>query len=651
MPNKIQICRQQPEKKENLTIMNTLSANFQDADGGYHEGLTLVFKDPETGIKYKDELVDPEYDYFIAKPDKRVSYNRLFIDQQDVERVTCIHRNIEGDIAKKMNLKEFFYDNIKSGNRRENQRLHTLPDVFGSDINIEDYYRFQFSLNHINDPCKVTKSFMDIEVDSINMMGDFPKPGECPINAVTLIMLDINQSFTFLLNDPSNPLIAEFKKRVEDKSIFSELKAFIKEQIRTDERILKFGLDKLEFGFLFYDNEIDLIRDIFNGINHYQPDFCLAWNMAFDIPYIIERIKVLGYDPKDIICHPDFNMKFCEYVVDHRASEFAERGDYGLISSYTTYIDQMIQYASRRKGRTRPLSFGLDHIGEIVAGVHKLDYKHITTNLADLPYVDYKTFVFYNIMDVIVQVCVEACNNDIEYMFSKAIVNNTRYSKVHRQTVYLTNRGIKEFFSQGFIMGNNVNKFNEKPDTKFPGAFVADMRRLKDTFKSCIGGIPVMIFDNVIDYDFKALYPSVIRQFNVAAHTQIGMIQILESIHSHENRQRDPQYSRGGQFVEDFQSHNWLEFCTRWLGLADYATLVKDVEQFYTAIMMPMFGLRLRNKQGEIEPMHFCSQKLPEFPMYFEDDFKVKENYVPFDYERAKEWREYAIRNINQRFR
>ena len=40
--------------------------------------------------------------------------------------------------------------------------------------------------------------------------------------------------------------------------------------------------------------------------------------MAFDIPYIIQRIKNLGYKPEDIMTHPDFKFKNATYYIDER---------------------------------------------------------------------------------------------------------------------------------------------------------------------------------------------------------------------------------------------------------------------------------------------------------------------------------------------
>ena len=63
--------------------------------------------------------------------------------------------------------------------------------------------------------------------------------------------------------------------------------------------------------------------------------------------------------------------------------------------------------------------------------------------------------------DVIVQWCIEHKTGDIDYVFNKSIMNSTQYAKVHRQTVYLANRATMYFRNKGFIIGNNINKYND----------------------------------------------------------------------------------------------------------------------------------------------------------------------------------------------
>lgn len=640
---------------DNITVMNTMMIQGTDpSDGQYKQSMTIVYKDLDSGIKYVEEIENPDYEYYMINPNKRVNYNRLFVPKEDVEKITVPYNELEKSIATDLNMKTYYFDNIRNGNRRENKKLHLHPDIFNSDMNIEDHYRFRFDKLYKNEPCSITKSFFDIEVDSINMMGDFPEPGECPINAVSLIVQEEKTIFVFLLRNKNNPLIEQFEKEAATPELYQELGNFVVEALGGYERAKKFNALDFKFNFLFYDecDEINLINDLFVAINTYKPDFALAWNMGFDIPYIIARIKALGYQPEDIMTHKDFKHKIAMYYVDERnKNEFAERGDFAAISSYTVYLDQMIEFASRRKGQSRFLSFSLDYIGETIAKVRKLDYKHITTNIAELPYKDYKTFVFYNIMDTIVQYCIEAMTKDLDYVFGKALINNTRYSKVHRQTVYLTNRATKIFEKKGFIIGNNSNKYNSKPDQKFPGAFVADLRKVDNTSKMKIYGRFVDIFNNLVDFDYASLYPSLNRQFNIAMNTIIGLMTIDEQVHDKENISNMDNWSRAGAFMEDIQSQQWLEFNTRWFHLPDYATLYHEVEFFFTNIMQAYNGLRYYDREGYVQPIIFNKPDLLYEPIVFEDTRRtIDDKFIPYDINKWEDWRRHAIEYPNQRY-
>lgn len=636
---------------DNITIMNTLFWRGMNNDGDYTDFLDVIYKDCDTGLKYVQEMVNPDYEYYIAHEDSRVDYNRLFIEEDKVDTITVPYRDLEKDIATRVGLKNYFYENIRNGNRSENRKLHLHHDVFNSDMNIEDHYMFRFSRMYRNEACNISKAYFDIEVDTIGMMGDFPEPGECPINAVSLILQEQKMIYVFLLRNKRNPMIEEFEKEVKSGSIYPELADFIVQAVGGPKVAENYKID-FKFGFLFYneEDEINLISDLFRAINSYKPDFALAWNMGFDVPYIIQRIINLGYNPEEVMSSPDFKNKIARYYVDERnKSDFAERGDFAQIASYTTYLDQMIHFASRRKGQSKFISFTLDYIGETVAKVRKLSYKHITTNIAELPYKDYKTFVFYNIIDTLVQYCIEFKTGDIDYTFTKSNINCTRYCKAHRQTVYLTNRITKDIRKDGFIIGNNCNKFNPKPTEKFPGAFVADPLQLSNHPKLMIYGRYIDCCDNGIDLDYASLYPSIIREFNIAPNTQIGMIIIDRVFNSLENIRSNNTVA--GAFVEDIQSQVWLEFCTRWLFLADYATLYHEVESFFAEKVNPIYGLKSYTREGYIIPVTFMNKDLLISPVEFNiDQPRYPDIYVEPDWNKWKETRDYATQHPNQQF-
>ena len=371
-----------------------------------------------------------------------------------------------------------------------------------SDIQIENYYRFLFNLSYKNEVFKLTKGFLDIETDIAYCLNQFPEPGEVPINAIAYCDEAHNTVYQFILNDRNNPLVEEYMHYTDRPGFQKELYDFVVNAVGGYKKAVKFGVDKMEYKLIFFDDEYELIKTAFKIIKATVPDFIEVWNMAFDLNYIIERIKVLGHDETETICDGRYPYSFLKFYVDERnKNNYEERGDYVAASMYTVWLDQMIEFASRRKGRGRYQSFKLDAIGEVVAGVRKLDYSHITTDLGKLPYIDFKTFSFYNVMDVIVQKCIEASTNDLEYVFTKCLVNNTNYAKCHRQSVYLANRFCKDFYEYGYVIGNNKNLWNEKPTTKFPGAMVGDPTHNADSVMLHINGRPTQLSDNAVDFD------------------------------------------------------------------------------------------------------------------------------------------------------
>lgn len=488
-----------------LTIMNAFyQYALKDADGNrVKDYIAIVYKNNETGRKCHEIISEPEFTFYKMK-DEAPNYNQLFIEQDKVEPVTCKYSHLKKKMAEVTGNIDFYNENIQNGNSKENDKLFTVPSLFAADVNIEDYYRKEFGKRFLNNINRITKGFYDIEVDTRYMSGTFVRMGECPINALAYFNADTYKITSYLLRNNKNPLIEEFENELSfNRFTYTDVKEFIKDAVGGWKQYKRYKLDTLEIEIKFFDNEIELLSDFFGQVHIDDIDFIEGWNSsAFDLEYIINRIMELGYEPVDIMCDQSWEIKQVKNFVDQKhLSDFAERGDYTFISGNTIWIDQMIQFCSRRKAKIGSFdSFKLDDIGNMVAGVHKLDYSHITNDIAMLPWLNYKTFVLYNIMDVVVQHCIEYKSNDLEYIFAKAIMNNTSYKKIHRQTVYLINRMNKEFEKLGYIIGNNVNKWNEQPD-KFAGALVGDPLNITDYPKMKVGDRYINVIDSGQDLD------------------------------------------------------------------------------------------------------------------------------------------------------
>jgi len=500
-------------KGSNLTILNTAYCGrkvleTEDEEGEIKKSVTkdfiaILFRDNDKGVKKVHVIYEPLYTFYLLDEDYELpDHNLFFIEKDKVVPITCKYADILKCIAEVTDNKEFYMENVANQNAAENRKLHMHPSVFMSDMNVENYYRFLFSLSYKNEPFKLKKGFLDIETDGRYAASDFPEPGEVPINAIAFCDEANNVTYQFLLDDPRNPEIEKFKKYIDTHDIVSELRQFVIDSVGGYKKAVKFGVDKMDYKLVFFKDERELIRTMFQVINRVVPDFMMIWNMAFDLNYIIARCEVLGMDPMDVICDKRVEQQFLRFYVDERnKNSYEERGDFVSVSTFTVWIDQMISFASRRKGRGRYASFKLDAIGEDVANVNKLDYSHITRHIEMLPYKDFKTFSFYNVMDVIVQKCIETVTQDCEYVFTKCLVNNTIYPKCHRQSVYLANRFAKDFYQAGYIIGNNKNLWNEKPTTKFPGAMVGDPTHNEPATMMKINGRPSMLSNNAVDFD------------------------------------------------------------------------------------------------------------------------------------------------------
>ena len=615
-----------------LTIMNTMYQFPRKSEDGKRldDFLEIVYKDNNTGKKFHETIYKPEYTFYKAKDNVNINHNLLFIEKDKVEPVTVQYQHIEREIAKLTGNIDNYKDNIANNNRAENRKLHAIPNIFFSDTNIEDYYRFQFAKKFLNNINKINKSFFDIEVDIEHTMGDFVEMGECPINAISFLDEQHDKIVTFLLRDKSNPLIEEFENEIKSGEFgYKQIKEFATEAIGGWKQLARFKLDKTAFDIQFFDSEIELIRTFFLTVFQMDPDFVEGWNSSgFDLTYIIERIKVLGYIPEDIMTDPTWEEKVVKHYVDAKnLNEFAERGDYTNISGNPVWLDQLIQFASRRKSKIGSFkSFKLDDIGFDVAKVKKLDYHHITTNLALLPKLNYKTFVLYNIFDTVVAKCIEQKTQDLEYIFAKCLVNNTVYRKGHRQTVYLINRMAKEFDNLGFIIGNNANRWNEKPD-KFLGALVGNPMNTSDFSKIKIDGVPIFVCDNLQDYDYKALYPSVMEEFNIAPNTQIGRIEINNKVYENENAYQNEKYSRGGEFIENMVTDNTIEFCKRWFHLAGFTEFIDDMQDFYNRYRT------CYSSYGSYAEYSYHNSTLAQCPIY---DIGERKSISPITFDRRE---------------
>ncbi len=588
------------------------------------ESFEVIYKD-ENGNVFKT-YENPDADIYVVKPEFRdYSYNK---PQERIEKMKKIRvpiSKIRYKIAEEMG--EPGAEIIKMAYQERNfkllDQLYKWKYCYGCDFQPEYYYMKtwyeKYELGNVN----ISKGFIDIECDMLDYQMDLdniPDTAYSPVNVVTVILEETKESYTFILN-PHEPSRSgrseeEYKKRYElyeqqlksHRWLVSHKAEFIKGLHQRFDSM--YGI--FNYHIRNYEEEIELIADVFGFINSRKPNFMFIWNMRFDIQYLLYRIRALGYDPSSIMCHNDFDNKRCSFKVDRSTFLLEKQYDYFYCSSYTQYICQMRLYASIRKSQHKLRSVKLNAIADRELKDKKVEYP-AETNMMHFPYIDWMKFIIYNIKDVLLQVGIERRTNDAKTYYMRSHVNLTPYNKIFKETHLLRNVREKYFEKEGWVQGNNLNILDDKLVEEARKIFYASDEDDDDedeaTFKGAIMADPIWnayvgleisgeksnnIFQNPMDYDMGAFYPSIKIASNMDPGTLLYKAAFInEEFTSGEfsNRSLNTKYVEKdkngnlrrlditGEAVNTYCSGNILTFGYNYLGLPSITSIMKEINR------------------------------------------------------------------------
>lgn len=573
-----------PHSKDHL-LLNVFYHRPDWESPGKHDYASIVFKDVNTGRKWIQTIEDPQYMMYIVKPQYRdythyPSYMPLDrCDQKIVKFKNIINEIVKVGGKKLADYKEWCNKNNKSAKKN----LHHYPYILATDYPYTNYFRCEWML-HYHDydmQYSLSKVFADIEVDGIDAPG-FPTADICPINAVAVVDAETKTVHSFLLRNPENPLIEQFENNLPN---------FIDKCHTTFDE----SYGELNYEIHMYDTEIDMITEVFRLFNTLARDFILFWNMAFDIPYFIDRIKALGHDPMKIMCDPEFIQDELYYRKDHRHHDFKTKNDVFTCTSKSVYLDQMSQYIKIRKARSELKTVRLNAIAKAELNDEKLDYSD-EANIKTLPYENYELFVLYNIKDTLLQYGIEMKTHDIDNVFQRSLINATQYESAFSQTILLKNRAYLSYYKQGFIIGNNNNidygnrgfdndtadNDTDEDEEGFAGALVGDPMLNEKVGVEILGRPSKFIFSRVIDYDFSSMYPNITITHNIGTVPMIGKIK-LEGFGQYNTDPDNVFYDEGQVFLEDYLSKDYSFIGNRYFGLPTGEELIKEFGQYGSA--------------------------------------------------------------------
>lgn len=334
-------------KGNNLTLLNVTYIR-PNKHTEQKECFRIIYKDDKGNVYYSDEpplvdiyIVKPEYrNYTYTKPQERIDH---------MDKVTVKYSEIRKEIAKQSGE---WGQNILNQARIQNNykllnQLYKWPYCYGCDFQPEFYfYRKWYKEHEVKKP-KLTKAFLDIEIDQIDYQVDLSNLKDtayAPVNLVSVVLEDTREVFSFILKpfkperNASSTRIQMYEKQLKQHEYLIKNMDKIYDKIHNE-------FDKVYGDFKYqlrvYDEEIELIADVFRLINTRKPNFCLIWNMRFDIQYLYYRIQNLGYNPASIMCHPDFKNPSCYFKEDKSTFQLEKQYDFFYCSSYTQYICSM----------------------------------------------------------------------------------------------------------------------------------------------------------------------------------------------------------------------------------------------------------------------------------------------------------------------
>ena len=360
-----------------------------------------------------------------------------------------------------MTLDGYYVEPIKPGNIPDTREfLNTYKNVSGFDIYGNTDYVCQYVAENFEneidyDISKIVVANIDIECESEHGFPDIEDAQE----RVNAISVDFNGKM-YVLG------LGVFNLSAND--------VHYQEQFTHEEDLLKAFLD-------LWEQE--------------SPDIVTGWNVRFfDIPYLINRIKVLFGNKEARRMSPWKELKDRKVEKFNRENQVYEligiaTLDYFELYKTFTYVNQA--------------SYALNHIAQVELGEKKLDYSEYDS-MSDFYKNDFQKFMEYNVLDTRLVMKLEDKMKLLELAITLAYSAKLgNYMDVFGQL--RTWDSIIYHFLHEHNIAIPPKKGGQK-NTQYAGAYVKE---------------PIVgMHDWVVSFDLASLYPSIIRWLNLSPETK-----------------------------------------------------------------------------------------------------------------------------------
>jgi DNA polymerase elongation subunit (family B) len=308
------------------------------------------------------------------------------------------------------------------------------------------------------------KYFVDIEVEMTDEMGDSLDTASAK-NRILSIGIATDKCKSIVLGlDPLSP--------EEQADIWK----------KTNDYLGPMG-DEWSFKYKQFDSEYDMLYTFFKDIASKMP-LITGWNwFGYDWPYLVNRAKRLGIDPK-IISPSQWligqnNLPMHLLMVDY-------------LEIYKKW-DRVIKIKESNR---------LDYVAEKSTGLKKI---HYDGSLRDLYQSDFPKFILYNVIDCALVHYIDQKLKTMLTYFKIANLNGVEISRALSPVWSTEVMMLRKFLERGQVF---VPERKEESHVKFIGGYVKEPIKGLHEWVAC--------------YDFASLYPNTIVQWGISPEVYKG---------------------------------------------------------------------------------------------------------------------------------
>jgi len=292
--------------------------------------------------------------FWVTKPHYRNhKQKKEYEELRKLNKFYSIQKDLPNNIASRIGMtgykNNFYRDVLKS------------PFIYGSDIPSTTIlaYIYRKKFGEIFTP--FVEATLDIESD-------------VDTDEITIISSACTDEVRVCVNKS-----ALFKdKKISDKEIIDKVNYIFRKNVDDKFKNIKLIIT-------IHKTELEPILEVFKFIHSRKPDWLAVWNVAFDIPMVVNVLKKHGIDPRHVLSDPDLpdELKTFKFIkgknkrvkADGKTTNIEYQDQWHIVKCNASFIvtDAMCDYAQIRTGQSKLTDgYGIDNVCKVEKVSQKL---------------------------------------------------------------------------------------------------------------------------------------------------------------------------------------------------------------------------------------------------------------------------------------